>query len=65
MSRHTNDDLIHELAHDLPPVKAIARLRVAAAKVLLLWLCALGVSWWLEGTRPGSELFGSAKDWSY
>ncbi len=65
MSRHTNDDLIHELARDLPPVKAIARLRVAAAKLLLLWLCALAVSRWLDGSGPGSALDGLSGDWSH
>ncbi len=48
MSRRTTEDLVHELARDLPPVTPIASLRIVAAKLLVLWLCALGVSRLLE-----------------
>jgi hypothetical protein len=63
MNRQSNEDFVHELARDLPPVKSIVRLRVAAAKVLALWLCALGVSSLLRGhpLRLGADLSGG--DW--
>jgi hypothetical protein len=63
MSRHTTEDLVHELARDLPPVKSIARLRVVAAKVLVLWLCALGVSWLLGEHRLSVVADSSGGDW--
>ena len=65
MSRHTTEDLVHELARDLPPVKSIARLRVVAAKVLVLWLCALAVSWLLGGHRLSVGADSSGGDWSH
>jgi hypothetical protein len=60
MSRHTNEDLIRELAGDLPRVTAISRLRVAAAKVLVLWLGAVAVGGILSGDQPS---FGAGSSW--
>ena len=63
MSRHTDEDLVHALARDLPPVKSIARLRVAAAKLLALWLCALGVNSLLRGHWLSMEADLLGGDW--
>jgi len=52
MSRRTHDDLVHELARDLRPVRPIASLRVTAVKLLALWLGAVGVSGVLRGGLP-------------
>ena len=44
MSNHTSDELVHDLARDLRPVRPIASLRVTALKVAVLWLVAVVAS---------------------
>jgi hypothetical protein len=52
MTGRSTDDLVQQLVHNLPPVKPIARLRVAAAGVVALWVAAVVAMGWMTGAWP-------------
>jgi hypothetical protein len=61
MTDRSTDDLVQQLVQNLPPVKPIARLRVAAAGVVALWVAAVVATSWMSGWWPR---FGEAAFWS-
>ncbi|MBW2542694.1 MAG: DUF1109 family protein [Deltaproteobacteria bacterium] len=60
MTGRSTEDLVQQLVRNLRPVKPIARLRVAAAGTLALWIAAVVATGWLTGTWPR---FGEAVFW--
>ena len=61
MTGRSTEDLVQELVQNLPPVKPIARLRVAAVGVVALWIAAVVATGWMTGAWPR---FGEAAFWS-
>jgi len=61
MTGRSTDDLVQQLVHNLPPVKPIARLRVAAAGIVALWVAAVVATGWMTGAWPR---IGEAAFWS-
>ena len=61
MTGRSTEDLVQQLVHDLPPVKPIARLRVAAAGIVALWIASVVATSWRSGWWPR---FGEAAFWS-
>jgi len=52
MTGRSTEDLAAQLVRNLSPVKPIARLRVAAAGVVALWVAAVVVTGWTTGAWP-------------
>ncbi len=61
MTERSTEDLVQQLARDLPPVKPIARLRVAVSAVVGLWFAAAVAMVLMTGELP---LVGTAAFWS-
>jgi len=61
MTGRSTEDLVQQLVQNLPPVKPIARLRVAAAGVVALSIAAVVATGWMTGAWPR---FGEAAFWS-
>ena len=61
MTGRSTEDLVQQLVQNLPPVKPIARLRVAAAGVIALWVAAVVALGWMTGAWPR---FGESAYWS-
>jgi hypothetical protein len=61
MTERSTEDLVQQLARDLPPVKPIARLRVAVSAVVGLWFAAVVVTVLAAGELPR---VGEADFWS-
>jgi hypothetical protein len=61
MTGRSTEDLVQQLVQNLPPVKPIARLRVAAAGVVALWVAAVVAMGWMTGAWPR---FGESAYWS-
>ena len=61
MTSRSTEDLTQQLVRDLPPVKPIARLRVAASVVVALSVAAVVATGWMTGKWPR---FGEAAFWS-
>jgi len=61
MTGRSTEDLVQQLVQDLPPVKPIARLRVAAAGIVALWVGAVVAMGWMTGAWPR---FGEVAFWS-
>jgi hypothetical protein len=61
MTDRSTEDLVQQLVQNLPPVKPIARLRVAAAGVVALWIAAVVTTGWMTGAWPR---FGEVAFWS-
>jgi hypothetical protein len=60
MTGRSTEDLVQQLVRNLSPVKPIARLRVAAAGVVALWVAAVVATAWMTGTWPR---FGDTEFW--
>jgi hypothetical protein len=58
VSRPSSEQLIHELARDVPPVRRLPRLRTVVAVVLAGWALAVGLMW--GPARPLSEVVAGA-----
>jgi len=52
MTGRSTEDLVQQLVRNLPPVKPIARLRVAAAGIVALWVTAVVATAWVTGAWP-------------
>jgi hypothetical protein len=61
MTGRSTEDLVQQLVRNLPPVKPIARLRVAAAGVVALWVAAVVATGWTTGAWPR---LGEAAFWA-
>jgi hypothetical protein len=61
MTGRSTEDLVQQLVQDLPPVKPIARLRVAATGVVALSVAAVVAMGWMTGAWPR---FGEVAFWS-
>jgi hypothetical protein len=61
MTGRSTEDLVQQLVRNLPPVKPIARLRVAASLVVALSVAAIVATGWMTGEWPR---FGEAAFWS-
>ncbi|MCH8083727.1 MAG: DUF1109 family protein [Myxococcales bacterium] len=61
MTGRSTEDLAQQLVRDLPPVKPIARLRVAGSLVASLSVVAVVATGWMTGEWPR---FGEAVFWS-
>jgi hypothetical protein len=61
MTDRSTEDLVQQLVQNLPPVKPIARLRVAAAAVVALSVAAVVAMGWVTGAWPR---FGESAFWS-
>jgi hypothetical protein len=61
MTGQSTQDLAQQLVRNLPPVKPIARLRVAASLVVALSVAAVVATGWVTGEWPR---FGEAAFWS-
>jgi hypothetical protein len=61
MTDRSTEDLVRQLVQNLPPVKPIARLRVAAAGVVALWIAAVVTTGRMTGEWPrvGEVVFWS------
>ena len=53
--RRSTEDLVHDLAADVAPVRSIASLRMAAAGALLLWIAMVVASWALGASVPSLD----------
>jgi len=60
MTGRSTEDLVQQLVRNLSPVKPIARLRVAAAGVVALWVAAVVATAWMTGAWPR---FGDTEFW--
>ena len=61
MTARSTQDLAQQLVRNLPPVKPIARLRVAASLVVALSVAAVVATGWMTGQWPR---LGEAAFWS-
>jgi hypothetical protein len=61
MTGRSTENLVQQLVRNLPPVKPIARLRVAATGIVALWVAAVVATGWLTDTWPR---LGEAAFWS-
>ena len=61
MTGRSTEDLVQQLVQNLPPVKPIARLRVAGSLVVALWVAAAVATGWMTEKWPR---FGEAAFWS-
>ncbi len=60
MRSEGTEGVLRELARDLSPVRAVARLRTVVAAVVGSWLLVLAVHWVLDGPLP---VLDGALDW--
>jgi hypothetical protein len=61
MTDRSTEDLALQLVQDLPPVKPIARLRVAASLIVAVSVAAVAATGWMTGAWPR---LGEAAFWS-
>jgi hypothetical protein len=52
VSERSTEQLVHELAQDVPPVRPIPCLRRVMAAVVIAWVIAVALMWLLSGLPP-------------